>query len=240
MEKKAMISDNKRYKDIKIIGFDADDTLWVNELYYKEAEKEFYALMADYLPVKEATDALFETEIQNLEWYGYGAKGFLLSQIETAIRISGGNVPVSTIEKIIRSGKNLLDRQIELLDGVEWLLPQLQKRYHLIIATKGDLLDQERKLKKSGLLPFFHHIEIMSDKQEADYKKLITNLGIRSEEFLMVGNSLKSDIFPVLAIGGKAVYVPYHLNWQYETTEESTGFDYQTIGQISDLVHLLP
>ena len=225
--------------EIKIIGFDADDTLWVNELYYKEIEKEFCELMAEYLPPNEVSEALFKTETQNLEWYGYGAKGFLLSLIETALVISRGDVPVATIEKIISNGKTLLYREIELLDGVERLLPQLQKQYHLIIATKGDLLDQERKLKKSGLLPFFHHIEIMSDKQEADYQKLIKNLGIMPEEFLMVGNSLKSDIFPVLAIGGKAVYIPYHTTWQHEKTEEITGFDYQTIEKISDLIHLL-
>ena len=226
-------------RDIKIIGFDADDTLWVNELYYKEIENEFCQLMAVYLPPKELSEALYTTEIQNLEWYGYGAKGFLLSLIETAIRISNGNVPATSIEKIISTGKKLLNREIEILDGVEGLLPQLQKQYHLIIVTKGDLLDQERKLKKSGLLPFFHHIEIMSDKQEADYQKLIKNLGILPEEFLMVGNSLKSDIFPVLAIGGKAVYVPYHTTWQHEAIEKIPGFEYPTLEKISDLIHLL-
>ncbi len=226
--------------EIKIIGFDADDTLWVNELYYKEIEKEFCDLMADYLPPEELSEALFKTEIQNLEWYGYGAKGFLLSLIETAISISKGTVPIASIEKIISTVKILLNREIEILDGVEGLLPQLQKQYHLIIVTKGDLLDQERKLKKSGLMPYFHHIEIMSDKQEADYQKLLKNLGILPEEFLMVGNSLKSDIFPVLAIGGKAVYVPYHTTWQHETIEEVPGFEYQTIEKISDLIHLLP
>ena len=118
-------------------------------------------------------------------------------------------------------------------------LLQLQKKYQLIIATKGDLLDQERKLKKSGILPLFRHIEIMSDKREADYKKLINSLGIKPEEFLMVGNSLKSDILPVLAMGGKAVYVPYHTSWQYETIDEVSGFEYQTIDKISDLFALL-
>ena len=225
--------------EIKIIGFDADDTLWVNELYYKEIEKEFCELMSDYLPPEELSEALFTTEIQNLELYGYGAKGFVLSLIETAISISNGNVSIATITKIISTGKALLNREIEILDGVKELLPQLKQQYHLIIATKGDLLDQERKLKKSGLLPFFHHIEIMSDKQESDYQKLIKNLGILPEEFLMVGNSLKSDILPVLAIGGKAVYVPYHTTWQHETIDDVPGFEYQTVEKISDLIFLL-
>jgi putative hydrolase of the HAD superfamily len=225
---------------IKIIGFDADDTLWINELYYKEIEQEFCELLSAYLPAHELSEALYRTEIQNLELYGYGAKGFLLSLIETAISVSNGHVPTATIGKIISNVKRLLNREIEILDGVEEILPQLQKRYHLIIATKGDLLDQERKLKKSRLLPFFHHIEIMSDKQEADYQKLIKNLNILPDEFLMVGNSLKSDIFPVLAIGGKAVYIPYHTTWQHEKIEDVSEFKYQTINKISDLLHLLP
>lgn len=225
---------------IKIIGFDADDTLWVNELHYKQIEKEFAGLMAAYLPPKEVSDALLKTEIQNLELYGYGAKGFLLSLIETAIRISDGNVPISHIEEIISKVKSLLNQDVEIFNGVETTLLRLQKKFPLIIATKGDLLDQERKLQKSGLIHLFHHIEIMSDKREADYQKLIRNLEIKPEEFLMVGNSLKSDILPVLAIGGKAVYIPYHTSWQYETTEEIPSLEYQTIEKISDLIDLLP
>lgn len=226
-------------REIKVIGFDADDTLWVNEPHYKKVEADFCYLMADYLPPKEVLDVLLKTEIQNLELYGYGAKGFSLSLIETAIKISNGQVSASTIETIIDKVKSLLANEIELLDGVESLLHNLQTKYQLIIATKGDLLDQERKLKKSGLLPLFNHIEIMSDKKESDYLRLIQNRGITSGEFLMVGNSLKSDIFPVLAIGGKAVYVPYHTAWQFEKTEEVTGFNYQTIEKISDLLILL-
>ena len=229
----------KNLNEIKVIGFDADDTLWVNELHYKEIEHAFCDLMEPYMLPEEVLKALLKTEIENLDLYGYGAKGFLLSLIETSIRISHGKVPVASIEKLLILVKTLLGHEIELLDGVEELLRQLQKDYRLIIATKGDLLDQERKLKKSGLLPLFQHIEIMSDKREADYRKLINNLGISPAEFLMVGNSLKSDIFPVLAIGGKAVYVPYHTSWQYETIEEVPGYEYQTIEKISDLFPLL-
>jgi len=223
---------------IKVIGFDADDTLWVNETYYLAIEQQFCRLMVDYLPSEAATKELFKTEMGNMELYGYGAKAFILSVIETALRVSGGKVPAAIIQKLIDLGKELISRDIELLDGIEQLLPILQGRYRLIVATKGDLLDQERKLRKSGLLPFFHHIEIMSDKQEADYQKLLRRLDIAPEEFLMVGNSIKSDILPVVALGGKGVYVPFHTTWQHEIITEP-GTSYHQIERISELLNIL-
>jgi putative hydrolase of the HAD superfamily len=226
-------------KNIKVIGFDADDTLWVNEPYYKEIEQEFCLLMSDYLPHKQSLEVLFQTEIRNLEWYGYGAKGFALSLIEASIKISEGRVSVKNLELIILRVKELLARKIELLDGVLEILPILKPFFQLIIATKGDLLDQERKLNNSGLATYFHRIEIMSDKQEKDYKQLMERLDIFPEEFLMVGNSLKSDIIPVISIGGKAVYVPYYTNWQYETTMNDNDFTFLTIKKINDLPSLL-
>lgn len=207
-------------KSIKVIGFDADDTLWANGSYFREAEVSFCALLSDYMPEKELSTALFSTEMKNMEWYGYGAMAYTLSLIETAIRISRGKVPAPVIGEILELGRALLSKPVDLFPGVNEILPFLQDRYRLIVVTKGDLLDQERKLEKSGLLPYFHHIEVVSEKRESNYLHLINALDIQPEEFLMVGNSLKSDVLPVLAIGGKAVHVPFHTVWQHESAEK--------------------
>ena len=196
--------------DIKVIAFDADDTLWVNEPYFQETEKKFCDLLEDYLPHHSVAKELFKTEMANLALYGYGVKGFMLSMIETALRVSNNTVNNTVLEKAIEYGKELLEKPIELLEGIEDVLQQLKGKYRLVVATKGDLLDQERKLKKSGIEHYFHHIEIMSDKQEKDYTKLIKHLDIKPSQFLMLGNSLKSDVMPVLAIGGHGIHVPYH------------------------------
>ncbi|MEO6357114.1 MAG: HAD family hydrolase, partial [Ferruginibacter sp.] len=148
--------------DIKVIAFDADDTLWINEPYFQETERKFCALLEDYLPHHSISQELFKTEMQNLSLYGYGVKGFMLSMVETAIRITDKALPGHIVEKAIGYGKELLDKPIEMLDGVEAVLQSLAKKYKLVVATKGDLLDQERKLKKSGIEHYFHHTEIMS------------------------------------------------------------------------------
>ena len=204
---------------IKVIAFDADDTLWVNEPYFREVETKFFELFENYLPQHTSARELLKTEIDNLPLYGYGIKGFMLSMIETAMRISDKTIPLEVIEKIIDEGKALLQKPIEMIDGVEDVLKELKGKYRLVMATKGDLLDQERKLKKSGLEHYFHHIEIMSDKREADFQKLIRHLDIQPSEFLMIGNSLKSDILPVLNIGGHAIHVPFHITWEHEVIE---------------------
>jgi putative hydrolase of the HAD superfamily len=204
---------------LKVIAFDADDTLWINEPYFRETENRFFELFQDYLPQHTVARELLKTEIDNLGLYGYGIKGFILSMIETALRISDKTIPLQVIEKIIQEGKDLLQKPVEIMDGVEEVLSTLKPRYRLVLATKGDLLDQERKLKKSGLEHYFHHIEIMSDKREDDYKKLIKHLDIKPEEFFMIGNSLKSDVLPVLNIGGHGMHVPYHITWAHETIE---------------------
>ncbi|MEO6289229.1 MAG: HAD family hydrolase, partial [Ginsengibacter sp.] len=162
--------------NIKVIAFDADDTLWVNEPYFQETEKKFCALLEDYLPQHTISQELFKTEILNLSLYGYGVKGYMLSMVETALRISNKTINIGIIEKAIEYGKELLDKPIEMLEGVEDVLKFLSGQYRLVVATKGDLLDQERKLKKSGIEHYFHHTEIMSDKQEKDYIKLVKHL----------------------------------------------------------------
>jgi len=225
---------------IKVIGFDADDTLWVNEPFYQEVEKEFCQIMKPYLPEKETSEELFRTEMHNLEIYGYGAKGFILAMIETALRVTNGKISSQEINQILDTGKTLLNMPIQLLDGVENVLQQLQGKYKLILATKGDLLDQERKLQKSELIGYFHHIEIMSDKQENNYRKLLSHLDIQANEFLMVGNSVKSDILPVLNIGAKAIHVPYEVTWQHENHHESSeNHDFFTVSKIAEILKLV-
>lgn len=202
--------------NIKVIAFDADDTLWVNEPYFQETEKQFCQLMEEYLPASKVAKELFKTEIENLSLYGYGIKGYILSMIETAIRVSGDTIPAPLISKILDYGKDMLDKPIELIDGVEDVLQSLQGKYRLVVATKGDLKDQHKKLHESGLGHYFHHIEVMSDKQQEDYQKLVKRLDIRPEEFFMIGNSLKSDVLPVLQIGGHACHIPFHTTWAHE------------------------
>ncbi|HPQ99811.1 MAG TPA: HAD family hydrolase [Saprospiraceae bacterium] len=205
---------------VRIVCFDADDTLWANEPYYQEAEQKFCTLLESYLPQHTTAQELFRTEMQNLPLYGYGIKAFTLSMIETALRITDHHAPADLVDKIIGYGKVMLDQPIELFPGVTTVLQQLSHRYRLVIATKGDLLDQERKLKKSGIAAFFHHVEIMSDKKDSDYHKLLGHLDCRPEQFVMVGNSLKSDIMPVLAIGGYAIHIPYHMTWAHEVIQD--------------------
>ena len=225
---------------IMVIGFDADDTLWVNEPFYQAVEKEFCLIMQPYLDEAETSKELFKTEMQNLEIYGYGAKGFILAMLETALRATEGKITTEEISKILDAGKTLLAMPIQLLDGVENVLQKLQGKYKLILATKGDLLDQERKLQKSGLIGYFHHIEIMSDKHENNYRKLLSHLDIQPQEFLMVGNSVRSDILPVINIGAKAIHVPFEVTWQHESHHDSVEFqDFITLTGISELLNLL-
>lgn len=223
--------------DIKVIAFDADDTLWVNEPYFQNTEKKFCALLEEFLPQHTLSRELLKIEIENLALYGYGIKGYILSMIEAALKVTDNNIPIEAIDKIIGYGKALLNEPIELLDDVEEVLKSLQGHYRLVVATKGDLLDQERKLKKSGLSHYFHHIEIMSEKKEADYLKLIRHLDIQAEEFLMIGNSLKSDVIPVINIGGHAIHVPYHTTWAHEHVE--TKMEHENFRHVERLREVL-
>ena len=229
------------YKNCKVIAFDADDTLWVNETYFRDAEKEFSKILSKYETINKIDQELFKIEIKNLELYGYGIKGFMLSMIECALKLSNYSIPQYEIDKILFLGKQMLNKPIELLDGVEEVLEKLHKKYKLIVATKGDLLDQERKLEKSGLLKYFHHIEVMSEKKEEDYRKLIKHLDINSNELLMIGNSLKSDVLPLLKIGASAIHVPFHITWSHEevSLEETKNSNFQTLSQLKDILKLV-
>lgn len=226
--------------NLKVIAFDADDTLFINEPYFQETEQKFCALLSDYLSQQGLSQELFRVEIQNLDLYGYGIKGYTLSMIEAAMNISNKTIPIEIIEKIIQYGKELLQKPIELLDGVEETLKALHGKYKLIVATKGDLKDQQRKLHDSGLGPYFHHIEVMADKQELNYEKLLKRLEINADEFFMIGNSLKSDVLPVLAIGGHAVHIPFHTTWEHEKVNHKVEHpNFKTLEKITDVLPIL-
>ena len=228
------------YKDIKVIAFDADDTLWVNETYFREAEHAFAKLLTSYETENKIDQELFKKEIENLNLYGYGIKGFVLSMIECALTISNHQINPKVIEKILNIGKEMLEKPIELIADIEGVLQSLQGDYKLIVATKGDLLDQERKLEKSGLLKYFHHIEVMSDKKPKDYLKLIKHLDINPKELLMIGNSLKSDVLPLIEIGASAIHIPFHTTWMHEevSEKEKSTTNYKTVLNIKEVITL--
>ncbi|WP_018969109.1 HAD family hydrolase [Rubritalea marina] len=227
----------EKLEKVRVIGFDADDTLWVNETYFREAEEKFASLLSDYEVHERVGRELFRVEIDNLGRYGYGVKGFVLSMIECALDLSNHQVPQKVISEIMDMGKEMLEHPIELLPHVEEVMAKLQQRYRLIVVTKGDLLDQERKLQRSGIAHYFHHVEILHDKQEENYRKLLHQQDIAPQEFLMVGNSLKSDVLPVVGIGAQAVHIPYHTTWAHEEPDphahDSTS--YLSLASIAEL-----
>ena len=217
--------------EFDLIGFDADDTLWLNQPNYDDIENEYCELLSNYVSTEDVSKELYNIEMQNLSLYGYGAKSFMLSLIETAIRITNNEVTQTILNEIIVLGKKLINKPVSLLNGVQEVLEFFNETGIIIIlVTKGDLIDQERKLHKSNLEKYFHHIEIMIDKKETDYLKLLSQLDVKSERFLMIGNSLKSDIIPVLNIGGFGIHIPYHTNWQHDNVDK--------IGKHSNLIEV--
>ncbi len=228
------------FKQIKVIGFDADDTLWINETYFREAEERFAELLEPYETKNKIDQELFKMEIKNLELYGYGIKGFMLSMIESALELSNNGIPQTTLSKLLDIGKEMITRPVELLEGVEEVLGKLKGKYRLIVLTKGDLLDQERKLDRSNLSDYFHHVEVLSDKKEKNYQDLLDHLEISTNEFLMIGNSLKSDVLPLVHIGASAVHVPFHTTWKHEevsTPIKQSG--YITVQKLTDVLDYL-
>jgi len=184
---------------------------------------------------------LFKMEIKNLDAYGYGIKGFVLSMVESALEISNHQVTQATILEILNLGKKMLSKPVEVLEGVDEVMQKLVGKYRLVVLTKGDLLDQERKLEKSGLSKYFHHVEVLSDKKESNYQKLLKHLKIEVNEFLMVGNSLKSDVIPIVNIGGKAIHIPYHTTWVHEkvSEEKENESNHLKLNTISDILKYL-
>lgn len=225
---------------VKVIAFDADDTLWVNETFFRNAEIAFAQHLKEYGDEDDIVEKLLDTEIRNLDTYGYGIKGFTLSMLETAHRLMGENLGAATIDFILNKGKEMLAEPVEVLPHIEEVLQRLSKSHKLVVATKGDLLDQERKLIKSGLIDYFHHVEIVSDKKETQYKKLVKHLDITPGEFLMVGNSLKSDVIPVLAMGGYAIHIPFHTTWSHEQVEEEIAHSkFKALTDARELLNLI-
>lgn len=226
------------FDQVEVIGFDADDTLWVNETYFREAEEAFATLLSQYETPNKIDQELFKMEMRNLPLYGYGVKGFMLSMVEMALELSNNTVSNETIGAILNIGKEMIEKPVELLDGVEEVLEALSPKYKLILATKGDLLDQERKLERSGLLQYFHHIEVLSEKKEDNYASLLNHLDIEPSRFLMIGNSLKSDILPLLNIGANAVHVPFHTTWIHEQVSTNTKQEeeFLTLKSIKELL----
>ena len=224
----------------KIIAFDADDTLWHNEPYFDEAQAKFCELFADYTSNQEILQLILSHQVKNLPLYGFGIKAFTLSMIDSALELTDHQISGQGIQKIIDIGRDLLQKPVELLPEVEDVLKQLKGKHKLVVATKGDLKDQHRKLHDSGIGHYFHHIEVMSDKKELDYEKMLTRLDSKPDNFIMIGNSLKSDVLPVLSIGGHAIHVPYHTTWEYEKIDfEIVHPNFKAVSSINQVFDLI-
>jgi putative hydrolase of the HAD superfamily len=224
----------------KIIAFDADDTLWHNEPYFDEAQERFCQLFQDFASSQEILGLILNHQVKNLPLYGFGIKAFTLSMIETALKITDNNISGKGIEKIIAIGKDLLQKPVELLPNVEEVLTELQGKYKLVVATKGDLKDQHRKLHDSGIGHYFHHIEVLSDKTELDYEKMFGRLECIAEDILMIGNSLKSDVLPILNLGGFGIHIPYHTTWEYEKIDfEIEHENFLAVSNVKEVLNVL-
>ena len=203
---------------IEVVALDADDTLWHSEVYFKRTERRFRDLVGRYVDDAVDVDAhLVEVEHRNLERYGYGIKGFTLSMVETAIEVTDGAIGVDEIAQILAAGRAMLDHPVDLIDGVDEVLAGLaDDGYRLLLVTKGDLHHQEHKIAASGLARYFERLEIVSEKDPGTYRRVVASMGVEPVRFCMVGNSLRSDVLPVLEIGAHAVHVPYHVTWAHE------------------------
>ena len=206
---------------IDIIALDADDTLWDNESHYSRAKVRFKQLLARYGSLEEAGRKLDEIEVGNVEIYGYGIKSFALSMVETAIQFSQGQITGGEIQQVIEIAREMLNAPVDLYERVKQTLEELSLSYRLALVTKGDRFEQERKIARSGLGQYFETIEIVGDKTEASYRRMLTTYGLEPKHFLMVGNSIRSDILPVLSLGGQAVYIPQENTWFHENSAEA-------------------
>ena len=226
---------------ITVVGLDGDDTLWHNETRFILTQTELRELLLRHVPDADVDAHLADVEMKNLGLYGYGIKAFTLSMIETAIQVTEGRIPAADLEVILGWGKRMLMEPTELLDGVEDALRELHARYDLLLITKGDLFDQESKLARSGLADLFLGVDILSEKNVAAYRAVLARRGIKTEEFVMVGNSLRSDIVPVLELGAQAVHIPYHVTWHHEHVPEESlpRSGWHRIAGISELSRLL-
>lgn len=228
---------------ITTIGFDADDTLWQNESFFRLTQDRFTDLLADYAAPDHLHDRLLAAERRNLGHYGFGVKGFTLSMIETAIEVTEGRVPASVIAEIMAAGREMLEHPIELLPHAAEAVAALAHDHRVLLVTKGDLLDQERKLAQSGLGDLFHAVEIVSNKTAPVYAAIFARHGDGAERALMVGNSLKSDVIPAIEAGGWGVHIPHGLTWALEHAEAPSGHPrflaLSDLGQLADTVEMI-
>jgi putative hydrolase of the HAD superfamily len=229
--------------DVDLIAFDADDTLWHTEHLYASAQEAFYSVLLPYHPREWVKERLYETEIENLKHYGYGIKAFALSMIETAVELSEGRVSGAELRPLLERAKAMLNSPVELLEGVTETLARLAAKYPLLMITKGDSFEQGGKIQRSGIAHFFRAAEIVSDKNAAEYRRLFEKHGLSPDRLLMVGNSLRSDILPVLELGGSAVYIPYHTTWLHEVADPPPAgqkgfYQLERIGQLVELLEI--
>ena len=226
--------------NVTTIAFDADDTLWHNETIFRLTEERFAALLSQEMDSEPLMERLLETERKNLKFYGYGIKGFTLSMIETALQIAGEKLSPTVISEILAAGREMLTHPVETLPGVRKTLETLSDQFRLIVITKGDLFDQERKIAESGLGELFNAVEIVSEKTSQTYFELLDRHGTGPKQAVMVGNSLKSDVRPALEAGAWGVYVPYHITWGMEVAEEPFTHDrYFKINRLDQLLELV-
>lgn len=225
---------------LAIVGFDADDTLWQNEKFFQLSEENFAELLSEFSTRKNVRDCFLATERKNLGHYGFGVKGFTLSMIESAIDITDGRVPVAVISELLNLGREMLKHPIELLPGARETIEVVSQTAKVVLITKGDLLDQERKLAQSGLGDLFDGIEIVSDKTAENYARIFRKYRVQTDSAMMVGNSIRSDILPVLEVGGWGVYVPHGLEWDFEKDDPPSQHprfrQLKKISQVIDLV----
>jgi putative hydrolase of the HAD superfamily len=228
---------------IAVLAFDADDTLWHTENLFAETQARLATILERYAPHGEVMERLQRTERRNIQMFGYGIKGFILSMVETAIEISGRRVDAAEIHEILMMGKAMLDAPLNLLDGVERALDELAADFRLLLITKGDMLDQQNKIEKSGLADHFSHIEVVTEKAPATYRRIFAAQGVRPAEAVMIGNSILSDVLPVLEIGGHAVHIPYVVTAEFERHDQlprhDRFFQLARIGELPALIRAL-
>lgn len=222
---------------IEVIALDGDDTLWHSEQLFVDTQAAFRELVAPYVEVDEAhlDEVLLQVERRNLPTFGYGVKAFTLSLVETAIEVTRGEIPAARLQSVLDLGKLLLDHPVTLLDGVAEVVDELTDRYRVMVITKGDLLHQESKVARSGLAELLWQVDIVSEKDEATYARILQRGGIDPACFVMVGNSVRSDVLPVLAVGGRAVHVPYHVTWALEHVDDAPPEPFPVLASIREL-----
>jgi len=223
---------------IRMVGFDGDDTLWRSEDYYRGAQREFEGLLARYVDLDDVYARLYAVEKRNLALFGYGAKGMTLSMLEAAIEITGSRIEARDLHRIVAIGKSLLQHPVELLPGIADAVAAIARMHPVVLVTKGDLFHQEAKVRESGLAGFFRRIEIVSEKDVPTYARLLEEFGVAACEFVMIGNSLRSDIAPVLELGGWGVHMPYHVTWAHET-EASVADDAPRLRRVAGACELV-